>query len=193
VPPRCHNGGVPTDSVDRPADGPICPHCGQPLRGNLRHERLDAQGSSAGEGHRRVGVTYCGACGWPLHIDAQGPPVSPGAGGVAKVAAPPDETNLEGQFQLRCRDLISEIRSLGFDPFVWVGLINDLGAVNAAKTILADYEVLPVTSWLVDRGLPELTLEREIEQLRWADLFDETDRTEAVRRLASATRNSPNQ
>jgi hypothetical protein len=89
--------------------------------------------------------------------------------------------------------LISEIRSLGFDPFVWVGLINDLGAVNAAKTILADYEVLPVTSWLVDRGLPELTLEREIEQLRWADLFDETDRTEAVRRLASATRNSPNQ
>jgi hypothetical protein len=103
-----------------------------------------------------------------------------------KVASPPDESTLEGQFQFRCRELITEIRALGFDPFVWVGLINDFGAVAAAKTILADYDVLPVTSWMVARGLPELTLEREIEQLRWADLFDETERVEAVRRLASA-------
>jgi len=109
------------------------------------------------------------------------------------VAAPSDETTLEGQFQLRCRDLIAEIRARGFDPFVWVGLINDLGAVRAAKTILADYGVLPVTSWLVERGRPELTLEREVEQLRWADLFDETDRTEAGRRLAWAAGKGPHQ
>jgi hypothetical protein len=74
-----------------------------------------------------------------------------------------------------------------------VGLINDLGAVRAAKTILADYEVLPVTSWLVARGLPELTLEREVEQLRWVDLFDESDRTEAVRRLTRAAGSGPQQ
>jgi hypothetical protein len=116
-----------------------------------------------------------------------------GARGTARVASPSDETTLEGQFQLRCRDLICEIRALGFDPFVWVGLINDLGAVGAAKTILTGYEVLPVTSWLVERGLPELTLEREIEQLRWADLFDETERLEAVRRLASAAGPGPSQ
>ena len=108
------------------------------------------------------------------------------------VATPADETSLEGQFQLRCQDLISEIRALGFDPFAWVGLINDLGAVGAAKRILADYEVLPVSQWLVGQGHPELTLEREIEQLRWADLFDETDRLEAVRRLASAEGRKPN-
>jgi hypothetical protein len=112
--------------------------------------------------------------------------------GVA-VAAPPDESTPEGQFQLRCRELIAEIRARGFDPFVWVGLINDLGAVRAAKTILADHEVLPVTSWLVARGLPELTLEREVEQLRWVDLFDESDRTEAVRRLTRAAGSGPQQ
>jgi hypothetical protein len=103
------------------------------------------------------------------------------------VAAPPDETTPEGQFQLRCRELIAEIRARGFDPFVWVGLINDVGAVRAAKTILADHGVLPVTSWLVEQGLPELTLEGEVGQLRWADVFDESDRTRAARRLASAT------
>jgi hypothetical protein len=116
-----------------------------------------------------------------------------GAPGGTKVATPSDETSLEGQFQLRCRDLISEIRALGFDPFVWVGLINDLGAAGAAKRILADYEVLPVTQWLVGQGLPELTLEREIDQPRWADLFDERDRLEAARRLASAEGQKPNQ
>jgi hypothetical protein len=117
-----------------------------------------------------------------------------GSGSVeTKVAPPADETTLEGQFQLRCRDLITDTRALGFDPWLWVGLINDLGAVGAAKRILSDYEVLPVTQWLVTQGHPELTLEAEIEHLRWADLFDDSDRSEAVRRLDSSGGESSNQ
>jgi hypothetical protein len=104
----------------------------------------------------------------------------------AAVDAPADGSTLDGQFQLRCRDLIAEIRGLGFDPYIWVGLINDGGAVRAAKQILADHGVLPVTHWLVARGRPELTLEREVEQVRWVDLFTEDDRQRAVLRLASA-------
>jgi hypothetical protein len=74
---------------------------------------------------------------------------------------------------------------------LWVGLINDLGAVAAARAILADYEVLPVTRWLVGRGRNELTLEREIEHPRWADLFDERDRSDAAGRLESVARDGP--
>ncbi len=109
----------------------------------------------------------------------------------AEVAVPADGSTLEGQFHLRCGDLIAEIRALGFDPFVWVGLINDLGAVRAAKTILTQHGVLPVTRWLVDRNRSELTLEREIEQTRWADLFDDTERSLAARRIASVTGRDP--
>jgi hypothetical protein len=116
-----------------------------------------------------------------------------GALGEMEVAAPADESTLDGQFQLRSRDLVTEIRALGFDPFVWVGLINDLGAVGAAKRILHNHGILPVTHWLVNQGLPELTLEGEIELMRWADLFDEADRSKAARRLASAGRQNPNQ
>jgi hypothetical protein len=187
------NGPVTRSSGDSWSDGPICPNCHQPLRGNLRGERLDVQGAPGPTARSGIRFTYCGACGWPVHIEAQGPPAPARSRGATKVAAPSDATTLEGQFQLRCRTLISEIRTRGFDPFVWVGLINDLGAVGAAKTILADYEILPVTSWLVARGLPELTLEREIEQLRWADLFSEAERVEAVRRLALAAGRSPDQ
>ncbi len=113
-------------------------------------------------------------------------------GGIA-VEPPPDDTTLDGQFQLRSRDLIGEIRALGFDPFLWVGLINELGAVRAAKTILSEYGILPVTQWLVDQNRPELTLEREIEQIRWADLFDDSDRSVASLRIASVTRRHPDQ
>lgn len=58
------------------------------------------------------------------------------------VAAPADERTPEGQFQLRCRELIGEIRSLGFEPNVWVAMINDLGAAAAARKLLADHHQL---------------------------------------------------
>ncbi len=111
------------------------------------------------------------------------PPSVVTRGAPAEVALPSDESTLEGQFQVRCRDLITEIRTLAFDPFVWVGLINDLGAVGAAKRILGDPTILPVTHWLVDRGLSELTMEFEVQQAKWAGLFDDGDRNEAARRL----------
>jgi hypothetical protein len=172
-------------SADGEPSGPICVNCHRALREHLRSERLDAQQRSEGP-PSSVGFIYCGSCGWPLHVEAHSPFVAAGARGWTKVAAPVDATSLEGQFQFRCRELISEIRALGFEPWLWVALINEVGAVGAARRILADYEVLPVTRWLVGRGHPGLTLEREIEQLRWADLFDDTDRSEAVRRLDSA-------
>jgi hypothetical protein len=184
---------MPIESDGGRSGGPICPNCREPLRGNLFKEQLQVQGGPERGPRSRVGVTYCGACGWTLHVDAHGPAMAAAASRGAAVAAPPDESTPEGQFQLRCRELIAEIRACGFDPFVWVGLINDLGAVTAAKTILADYEVLPVTAWLVARGLPELTLEAEVEQLRWVDVFDEADRSRAGRRLASATGTDPHQ
>lgn len=178
--------------ADGDPSGPICMNCHRALRGNLRSEGLDAEETPEGP-RSRVGFIYCGACGCPLHIDASSPFTAAGGPVETKVALPADQTTLEGQFQIRCRDLISEIRALGFDPWLWVGLINDLGAVGAAKRILADYEVLPVTRWLVGEGHPDLTLEQEIEHLRWADLFDESDRSEAVRRLDSAGGETPNQ
>lgn len=105
-----------------------------------------------------------------------------------QVAAPEDETTPSGKFQLRCGDLISEIQKLGFGPGGWIGLINQLGAVDAAKRLLEDHRILPVTHWLVDQKHPELTMEHEIGQPQWADLFDQSEREEAARRLASAGR-----
>jgi hypothetical protein len=135
-----------------------------------------------------MAVTYCGSCGWTLHLGPARIGFGPGHGLVLpeEVAAPADETTLDGRFQLRCGELISETRSLGFDPNVWVPMINSLGAVGAAKKLLADHRPLVATPWLVRRGHPELTLEHEIGQPRWAEIFTSGERAEAARRLAAA-------
>jgi hypothetical protein len=168
--------------------GPVCPHCREPLRGNLRQEQVTPQAPAEPEPKLAMTLTYCGRCGWTLHLDpmrANGPP-GPGPAAYEEVAAPADEQTLEGQFQLRCRDLIGEIRSLGFDPNVWVAMINSLGAVGAAKKLLADHHMLVVTPWLVRRGRSELTLEHAIGLPRWSGLFTGDERAEAARRLARA-------
>jgi hypothetical protein len=104
-----------------------------------------------------------------------------------EVADPEDASTLAGQFQLRCRELILETIEAGFTPGVWIGLINTMGAVDAAKDLLSRGQVLPVTPWLVEHGRTELTMEHELTQMRWAELFTDEDRAEATRRLASAS------
>ena len=168
--------------------GPVCPHCREPLRGNLRQEQVNPHETTDPGPRLPMTLTYCGSCGWTLHL-APARADSPAGHGLAayeQVAAPADEQAPEGQFQLRCRDLIGESRSLGFNPNVWVAMINSLGAAGAARRLLADHHMLVVTPWLVRRRRPELTLEHEIRQPRWSGLFTDDERAEAARRLARA-------
>jgi hypothetical protein len=170
--------------------GPICPNCREPLREVLRHEQVTPKTSGVPEPLLPLTVVFCGACGWTLGVVPARPGVPDGFGsrrpGVEDVAPPQDEESLEGQFQVRCRALVSETRSLGFDPYVWVSMINSLGAIAAAKKLLADQHVLVATPWLVARGRPELTIEHEIGQTGWGELFSEEDRTTAEHRLVAA-------
>jgi hypothetical protein len=142
--------------------------------------RLDAQDVSKSEVPSRVSVIYCGSCGLSLHIE---PLRSMQVHAGVPVADPADPTSLDGLFQERCRDLITQIRTMGFEPHVWVDMINDLGAAAAARRILASNMPLVATRWLIDQGRPEATLEHEITEMSWADLFDDDERSEAERRL----------
>lgn len=172
---------TPTGTVH----GPICPNCGKPFRDWLRQETITAKPSTETGRPRSMTLVFCGSCGFTLEIAPETVQTFRSLG-VAEVAAPHDDGSLEGQFQIRCRDLVAETRALGFNPSVWVPMINALGALGAAKKLLADQHVLVATPWLVARGRSELTLEREIEQMRWADLFTDDERTEAARRLTAA-------
>jgi hypothetical protein len=172
-----------TDGPERP--GPLCPGCREPMRANLQTELLDAEGSSSDGVSMQVSVVYCRSCGLSLHIDLARPIQTAGAG-RASVAEPADPATPDGRFQVRCRDLITQIREMGFEPNVWVEMINGLGATGAAKTLLETKRPLVATPWLVSRNRSDLTLDNEIMELRWSGLFDDDDRAEAARRLTIA-------
>jgi hypothetical protein len=157
----------------------MCPGCREPLQENLQFGRLDAQDPSTGE-VTRVSVIFCGSCGVSLHIE---PLRVIQTTGTVPVADPVDAATRDGQFQERWRELVDQIRSLGFDPWLWVDVINDLGATAGAKHLLATNTPLVATKWLIEAGQPELTLEHEMMDLRWADLFDDEDRSQAEHRL----------
>jgi hypothetical protein len=169
--------------------GPLCPSCRKPLHETLRVGSLDAMHEDDGS-DRRVDVTFCGACGTGLSAV---PSVrSPRHLGISRrrnfeVPDPDDPESLEGRFQLRCRELIGEIEQVGFMPGGWISLIMRHGAAGAARELLGAGRVLPVTPWLVAQGRQDLTMEREITRPEWSELFDETDRVEAERRLGIAS------
>jgi hypothetical protein len=170
-------------------DGPICPDCRRPLRETLRNETVPAVGAPESR-FTPISVTFCGSCGWTLAA-TQGPPTPmPGFGMTSppEVVDPEDPSTLEGKFQLRCRELVNETMTAGFLPGGWIGQINSKGAVGAAQHLLSTGRVLPVTRWLVEQGRPELTMEHEVTEPRWEDLFTDEDRAEAARRLKRGSR-----
>ena len=179
-------GSVSSDVGASPVGGPICPNCRQPLRETLRSEQVAAVATTDNP-RAPMSVTYCGSCGWTLAVNPA-PRLRPtmGIAPSPEVANPEDASTLAGQFQVRCRELIAEIMAAGFTPGVWIELINTMGAVEAAKHLLSIGRVLPVTPWLVEHGRPELTMEHEITQTRWAEIFTDHERAYAAHRLASA-------
>jgi hypothetical protein len=102
-----------------------------------------------------------------------------------EVAPPEDARSLEGKFQLRCTDLVAATRELGFNSGGWISLINEFGAAGAARQLLERERILPVTRFLVRHGRPDLTMEHEMMDERWADLFTDEERVDAARRLES--------
>jgi hypothetical protein len=168
--------------------GPICPDCRQPIRGQLRQELITPVDPAAPGTEVRMAVTYCGHCGIALRLDPAGIGFGTSFAALApqEVARPDDERTLEGQFQLRCQELVAQIRSLGLDPHVWVGMINTLGAAGAARKLLADHHILVATRWLVVQGRPELTLEHEVIQPSWRSVFTDDERAKAAAQLARA-------
>lgn len=184
--------------TDHPATGhvlqdPICPNCRESLRESMSQTQVTPKTTDGSGSLLSVTVVFCGLCGFTLDVVPARPGMSVVLDGRAmeSVAAPADEKSLDGQFQIRCRDMVTETRTLGLNPNVWVSMINTSGAIGAARKLLADHHVLVATPWLVQRDRTELTIEYEIGQPRWRALFTEGERVEAANRLAAVSRSSP--
>jgi hypothetical protein len=81
---------------------------------------------------------------------------------------------------------VIKITDLGAEPGLWVKWINQFGAAQAARKLLAEHRNLLATVALVQYDRPELTMETEMQQPRWTQIFTKEERAEAGRRLTRA-------
>jgi ATP-dependent Clp protease ATP-binding subunit ClpC len=186
------------DAFDVPEAAPFCASCGASLQQSLRYREVLAT-AERGPGRVFNRIAFCGSCGVAISATQRfvGDPGGPRRREVLseqvdaneEVADPEEANTLAGQFQLRCREVVEETKALGYIsagsvPMLdRVSLINRLGAVRAAQVLMRRDRVLNVTRWLVERGRPDLTIEWEVLQSRWNDLFTDDERAAATTHL----------
>lgn len=96
--------------------------------------------------------------------------------------------SLEAEFQAVCDAAIDACRRLSppYRPTIWIGMINKVGAAEAARRLVVSGDIQTGFGRLVQAGRPELTVEWEILNQRWDPLFSDQHREAARWRLRQA-------
>ncbi|MBU6232966.1 MAG: hypothetical protein KJS64_01815 [Acidobacteria bacterium] len=96
--------------------------------------------------------------------------------------------DLEDQFAIACQAAIAECGKLSppYVPTAWIGMINRLGAVEAARQLVMSADIQPGFVRLVASNRADLTIESAILDDKWEILFDEDMRSVARWRLQQA-------
>ena len=107
------------------------------------------------------------------------------------------QTDLEAAFRSTCEGAIEQWRQLGFPPSgraptIWINMIQNLGAAEAARRLLVSGEIQDGFERLITIGHPEWTIEWEVLNEEWRPLFSEQLRAAARWRLRQAGATPPN-
>ncbi|HWA67414.1 MAG TPA: hypothetical protein VG899_13725 [Mycobacteriales bacterium] len=96
------------------------------------------------------------------------------------------DADLDHEFHVESEAAIAECRSLGYTPTVWISMLSQVGAAEAARRLLVSGDIQSGFSRLVALGRPELTVEWAALNPRWEPLFDDQHREAARWRLRQA-------
>ena len=96
--------------------------------------------------------------------------------------------SLEAAFQRASEAAVDACRELSppYKPTVWIGMVNKLGAAEAARRLVVSGDIQTGFERLVQAGRPELTIEWAILGTEWSPLFSEQHREAARWRLRQA-------
>lgn len=100
--------------------------------------------------------------------------------------------SFEQDFETECLNAIATCRDLGYVPTAWQGMINSLGAVEAARRLVVSGDIQSGFTRLVHMGRLDLTVEMAVLHPRWDAIFggDRAVREAAWWRVAQAGRRS---
>lgn len=95
---------------------------------------------------------------------------------------------VEADFQRECEVAVDQCRLLtpSYAPRVWVRMMQEHGAVEAAKRLLVSPDIQSGFERLIRQGRVDLTIEMAVLNPRWERLFDQAHREAAWWRLTQA-------
>ena len=94
-----------------------------------------------------------------------------------------DLNRLENCFASAMRETCVVAQQNGYRPSVFIGMLSQFGGVGAAKRLLQTSEAQPGLTRLWELGLLHLSVEAHVIREKWAALFTESEKAEALRRL----------
>ncbi len=95
---------------------------------------------------------------------------------------------LAAEFEQASRAAVAETRKFNYNPTIWVSMMNDLGAVAAARRLLLSPSIQSGFERLAREGRVDLTIEFAVLNPKWDRLFGPAEREAAWWRLQQATR-----
>jgi hypothetical protein len=97
---------------------------------------------------------------------------------------------LEDDFENECWIAVAKCKALGYPPNIWISMMRNMGAVNAARQLLISGDVQEGFHRLVRMGRIDLTIEFAALNSKWDSLFDVRHREAAWWRLEQAMNSS---
>ena len=91
--------------------------------------------------------------------------------------------NLEAEFEEAMRNTYAETSRLGYRPTYFLGMVESLGGVGAAKRLLSTPVAQPGLARLWELGRLDISAEALVLSKRWRELFTDAERQEARERL----------
>jgi hypothetical protein len=94
---------------------------------------------------------------------------------------------LAAEFEQASRAAVEECRRFDYHPTAWVSMMDELGAVEAARRLLLSPDVQSGFERLTLQGRVDLTIEFAVLNPKWDRLFGPGEREAAWWRLQQAS------
>ena len=92
--------------------------------------------------------------------------------------------NFENEFYIAVMNDVKILFKKGYKPTVFLDMISRNGAIETAKQLVNSKEPSPGYTKLWEMGALQYSVENQIQDKRWKDIFTDDEREKAKKRLS---------
>ena len=95
-----------------------------------------------------------------------------------------NNVNLENEFYTAVMNDVKILEKKGYKPLIFLDMISKYGAIDTAKRLVNSPKPSPGYTKLWEMGALQYSVENQIQDKRWNEVFTDEEREKAKKRLA---------